>query len=151
MQPLASILSWKLLRSPALELAGEKYETIDDPLEILVEPPRLSVTPFVPPPEKPSLYQLSNAAFPTKWIKRKGPWTEEDLRASEFDEVDGKKLSGSGTAAVYPSKRLTSLEAHKAASVDCREPDHVIGLDFGLRRGPPPTPVAEAFMGTSES
>jgi hypothetical protein len=39
--------------------------------------------------ENPTLYTLSNIAFPLRWIDRKGPWTREELEKIEMEEVEG--------------------------------------------------------------
>ena len=39
--------------------------------------------------ERPTIYTLSNIAFPLHWIDRKGPWTREELEAIELEEAEG--------------------------------------------------------------
>ena len=39
--------------------------------------------------ESPTLYTLSNIAFPLRWIDRKGPWTREELEKIEMEEAEG--------------------------------------------------------------
>jgi hypothetical protein len=39
--------------------------------------------------EQPTLYTLSNLAFPLRWIDRKGPWTREELEQIEWEEAEG--------------------------------------------------------------
>jgi hypothetical protein len=39
--------------------------------------------------EPPTLYTLSNIAFPVRWIDRKGPWTREELEQIEWNEAEG--------------------------------------------------------------
>ena len=39
--------------------------------------------------EQPTLYTLSNIAFPLRWIDRKGPWTREELEQIEWEEAEG--------------------------------------------------------------
>ena len=87
MRPLFSIGVWDLNTSLAIKWNDEEHASID-PLETFVDVPKLITTPFVGQPDKPSLYHLSSAAFPMRWIKRKGDeWTEEQLRAAELDEA----------------------------------------------------------------
>jgi hypothetical protein len=44
----------------------------------------------MPAREKPpTLYTLSNIAFPLRWIDRKGPWTREELEQIEMEEAEG--------------------------------------------------------------
>ena len=52
----------------------------------LREPIRL---PMPAREELPTLYTLSNIAFPLRWIDRKGPWTREELEKIELDEAEG--------------------------------------------------------------
>ena len=87
MQPLFAVQVWQLNQSLAVKWRGEEFRTVDDPFVTAVVPPVLSVTPALDFVARPSLYQLANAAFPTRWVKRKGRWTEEDLRKSELDEA----------------------------------------------------------------
>jgi hypothetical protein len=39
--------------------------------------------------QQPTLYTLSNIAFPLRWVDRKGPWTREELERIEWEEADG--------------------------------------------------------------
>jgi hypothetical protein len=39
--------------------------------------------------QQPTLYTLSNIAFPLRWIDRKGPWTREELEQIEWEEAEG--------------------------------------------------------------
>ena len=39
--------------------------------------------------EQPTLYTLSNIAFPLRWVDRQGPWTREELEQIEMEEADG--------------------------------------------------------------
>ncbi len=84
--PLVCLGAWLLNPSVAVKWKGERFKELEDPLEITAGPPKLFFTPIVEPPEKPSLYHLANTAFPTRWVKRKGPWTEEDLKQAELNE-----------------------------------------------------------------
>jgi len=52
----------------------------------LREPIRL---PMPAREEHPTLYTLSNIAFPLRWIDRKGPWTREELEEIEMEEAQG--------------------------------------------------------------
>ena len=84
--PIVSLGVWKINPSLSVKWKGDTFVTVDDPLEVTTNPPGLAVTPAVDPPGRPTLYQLSNAAFPIRWVKRKGEWKEEDLRQAELDE-----------------------------------------------------------------
>lgn len=52
----------------------------------LHEPLRL---PMPAREEPPTLYTLSNIAFPLRWIDRKGPWTRDELEKIEMEEAQG--------------------------------------------------------------
>ena len=88
--PLATVHYWKLLPNSAVMVKQDEYENeVNDPDEIIVKEPENKHRYFVSMPDVPTLYQLSNVAFPLKWIKRKGPWTEEDLKKIEWEEAEG--------------------------------------------------------------
>jgi hypothetical protein len=53
----------------------ELHESIRLPLPVREEPP--------------TLFTLSNIAFPLRWIDRKGPWTREELEKIEWEEAEG--------------------------------------------------------------
>jgi hypothetical protein len=89
MLPIGTVGVWKLNQSVAVKWRGEEFQSVLDPFEITTGAPKLKATPAVDTPEKPSLYQLSNAAFPTRWTKRRGPWTEQDLKQAEQNESQG--------------------------------------------------------------
>ena len=40
-------------------------------------------------PERPTLYSLSNIAFPLRWIDRQGLWTKAELEAIEMKDAEG--------------------------------------------------------------
>lgn len=88
--PLAAIHYWKPLSQSSIVIAADKYKLeVADPDECEIRPPENEHQYVAPGPAKPTLYQLSNLAFPLKWIKRpgNGEWTEEQLRQIEEDEV----------------------------------------------------------------
>ena len=88
--PLASVVYWKLLPRSAVMMDEAAYQNeVEDPCEISVEPPHSRHEYHVEMPDVPSLYQLSNVAFPLRWIKREGPWTEDELKKIEWEDAEG--------------------------------------------------------------
>jgi len=88
--PLAAIYYWQRLPESSVLVAADKYRIeVSSPDECEIRPPEDEHEYFAPGPAKPTLYQISNVAFPLKWIKRpgKGEWTEEQLRQIEEDEL----------------------------------------------------------------
>jgi hypothetical protein len=91
--PVGSIHFWQLL--PELQTVDStKYRMeVSDPFEIETHPVQRVRHPQVehPRPDEPTLYQVSRATFPFKWIEREGPWTREELLAIEQEqaELDG--------------------------------------------------------------
>ncbi len=87
--PLAAIYYWKRLPESSVLIAANRYKIeVLNPDECEIRSPEDEGEYFAPGPSKPTLYQLSNLAFPLKWIKRpgNGEWTEEQLRRIEEDE-----------------------------------------------------------------
>ncbi|RPI06464.1 MAG: hypothetical protein EHM64_02975 [Ignavibacteriae bacterium] len=86
--PLGSIQYWQLI--PDLQVIdAENYKLeVEDPYEMTVHPIERIRKPAVDYPRgEPTLYQISRAAFPFKWVDRKGPWTRDELSQIEFDEA----------------------------------------------------------------
>lgn len=85
---------WELLPKSSLIYTDAKYheekQKIKYPdkvtLNALNKPIHL---PLPKDPERPTLYTLSNIAFPLRWIDRKGDWTADDLKRMELDEAEG--------------------------------------------------------------
>ena len=92
-QPLFTVLYWKLLPESSfcfLESEYEKEEKVLRPDEVTLQPLDKSINLALPlKPERPTLYTLSNIAFPFRWIDRQGPWTKADLEAIEMNEAEG--------------------------------------------------------------
>jgi hypothetical protein len=87
--PLATINYWKLLPTSAVMVKQDEYKNeVNDPDEITINEPESKHRHYVSMPDVPTLYQLSNVAFPLKWIKREGPWTEKDLKEIEWEEAE---------------------------------------------------------------
>ena len=88
--PLATIEYWKLLPESARMLREAEYTLeVDDPEDIRILPPQDPHTYHVAMPPVPSLYQLSNVAFPLHWAKAETQWTEAQLLEIEENEPDG--------------------------------------------------------------
>jgi hypothetical protein len=91
--PLFRIVYWNLESESSLLYTETEYRDLTK----VAHPDRVSFeelqTPLrLPMPareEPPTLYTLSNIAFPLRWIDRKGPWTRQELEQIELDEADG--------------------------------------------------------------
>lgn len=87
--PLATIKYWKPLFKSSVVIREKDYvNQVGNPLDIEICPPEYFIKHYAPKPDVPSLYQISNIAFPLKWIHREGDWTEEDLKKIEHEERD---------------------------------------------------------------
>lgn len=91
--PLFRMRYWKLEPESSLIYTKSEYQNLTKAahpdrvtFEELREPIRL---PMPAREEPPSLYTLSNIAFPLRWIDRKGPWTREELEKIEMEEAQG--------------------------------------------------------------
>ena len=91
--PLFRLVYWNLESESSLLYAETEYQNLTRvahpdrvTFEELREPLRL---PMPAREETPTLYTLSNIAFPLRWVDRKGPWTREELERIELDEADG--------------------------------------------------------------
>ncbi len=88
--PLATAHFWKPLPKSSLIVKEDDYRhEVQDPEEIELRPPEDLHQYVAPRPDVATLYQLSNVAFPLKWIHRKGDWTEDDLKRIEEEEAAG--------------------------------------------------------------
>lgn len=91
--PLFRLFYWRLEAESSLLYTETEYQNLTKvahpdrvTFEELHEPLRLSM----PAREsQPTLYTLSNIAFPLRWIDRKGPWTREELEKIEMEEAEG--------------------------------------------------------------
>ncbi|HSL43107.1 MAG TPA: hypothetical protein VK897_06725 [Anaerolineales bacterium] len=91
--PLFRLLYWNLEPESSLLYTQTEYQSLTkvvhpdrvtfEPLDETVRRPRLVRE------EPPTLYTLSNIAFPLRWIDRKGPWTREELEKIEMEEAEG--------------------------------------------------------------
>lgn len=88
--PLATAYFWRHLpHSSKLIPENESVCEVQDPDEIEIRESRVDRKRFVDFPKVATLYQIAHAAFPLKWVKRKGGWTEEELLAIELEEAKG--------------------------------------------------------------
>jgi hypothetical protein len=91
--PLFRLFYWNLEPESSLLYTETEYQNLTKVVhpdrvtfQALYEPIRL---PMPIRKEPPTLYTLSNIAFPLRWIDRKGPWTREELERIEMEEVEG--------------------------------------------------------------
>lgn len=91
--PLFRLVYWNLEPESSLLFTETEYQNLTRvahpdrvTFEVLDKPFRL---PMPAQEEPPTLYTLSNIAFPLRWIDRKGPWTREELEQIEMNEVEG--------------------------------------------------------------
>ena len=93
--PLFRLSYWKLEVESSLVYTETEYQSLPkvehpdrvtfDALHVR-EPVRLRMPARE---EQPTLYTLSNIAFPLHWVDRKGPWTREELEQIEMEEAEG--------------------------------------------------------------
>lgn len=93
-EPLFTMKYWELLPKSSLIYSDSQYshekKKIKAPDNVTLERLDKQIHLQLPVnPERPTLYTLSNIAFPFRWIERKGDWTIEDLKQLEFNEADG--------------------------------------------------------------
>ncbi|WP_224961838.1 hypothetical protein [Geomonas subterranea] len=87
--PLASASIWRPLPDSAVVIPEASYRNeVDAMEEFTVGAPEDYHKYFVARPDCPTLYQISNVAFPLKWVKRKTDYTEDELKAIEEGETD---------------------------------------------------------------
>ncbi|HEY6873773.1 MAG TPA: hypothetical protein VI298_13705 [Geobacteraceae bacterium] len=87
--PIASVYFWHPLPESAVVIKEIDYQNqVENEEEAVICPPEDSHQYFASKPDVPTLYQISNVAFPFKWVKRKGEWTEEELRKIEEGNSD---------------------------------------------------------------
>ncbi len=90
--PLAELNYWELLPMSAVVIKDEDYSPeVDNDSDISVNPPRphLKNRPYWSAANYPTLYQLSNVAFPYKWVNKPvDGYTREDLMNIELGEAE---------------------------------------------------------------
>ena len=91
--PLFRMFYWSLEAESSLLYTESEYRDLTKvahpdrvSFQELQEAIRLPMPAREPPP---TLYTLSNIAFPLRWIDRKGPWTREELEQIEWEEAEG--------------------------------------------------------------
>jgi hypothetical protein len=85
--PLATAHFWLPLPDSAVVIGEDGYENeVDGEDEVETGAPEDHHQYVAPKPDVPTLYQISNATFPLKWVKREGDWTEDELRELEEGE-----------------------------------------------------------------
>ena len=91
--PLFKLYYWKLESESSLLYTETEYRQlpkVKHPDRITFEELNDEIRlPLPSKPDRPTLYTLSNIAFPLRWIDRKGPWTREELEKIELDEAEG--------------------------------------------------------------
>lgn len=92
--PLFKITFWEFDPRASLIYTESEYKQltnkIKNPDRVITEKLETTIDlPLPAKPEKPTLYTLSNIAFPLRWVDRKGPWTKEDLMKLEMKEAVG--------------------------------------------------------------
>src|SRR5215216_1079525 len=91
--PLFRLLYWNLEPESSLLYTETEYQNLTrvaHPDRVTFEElPKSMHLPMPAREESPTLYTLSNIAFPLRWIDRKGPWTREELEQIEWDEAEG--------------------------------------------------------------
>jgi hypothetical protein len=91
--PLFRLSYWNLESESSLLYTETEYQNLTK----VAHPDRVTFTELQEPirlpmparEEPPTLYTLSNIAFPLRWIDRKGPWTREELEKIEWEEAEG--------------------------------------------------------------
>jgi len=91
--PLFRLSYWSLEAESSLLFTETDYRSLPKvahpdrvAFEDLREPIKLAMPSRE---EQPTLYALSNIAFPLRWIDRKGPWTRQELERIEWEEAEG--------------------------------------------------------------
>ncbi|RPI91704.1 MAG: hypothetical protein EHM40_14945 [Chloroflexi bacterium] len=91
--PLFRLLYWNLESESSLVYTETEYQNlpkVTHPDRVTFEELHESISLPLPfRPAHPTLYALSNIAFPLHWVDRKGPWTREELEEIELEEADG--------------------------------------------------------------
>jgi hypothetical protein len=91
--PLFKLFYWKLESESSLLYTETEYKQlpkVKHPDRITFEELNEGIRlPLPSKPDRPTLYTLSNIAFPLRWIDRKGPWTKDELEKIELNEAEG--------------------------------------------------------------
>lgn len=91
--PLFTLYYWQIETDSSLLYTDTQYKQLPRALHpdrvVFAELQEKITNPLPRHPERPTLYTLSNIAFPLRWIDRKGPWTKEELEEIELNEAEG--------------------------------------------------------------
>jgi len=91
--PLFRLFYWNLESESSLLYTETEYQNLTKVAHpdrvTFAELPEQIRLPMPAREEPPTLYTLSNIAFPLRWIDRKGPWTREELQKIEWEEAEG--------------------------------------------------------------
>lgn len=91
--PLFRLSYWSLEAESSLLFTETEYQSLPKvahPDRVAFEELRELIKLAIPSrEEQPTLYTLSNIAFPLRWIDRQGPWTREELEQIEWEEAEG--------------------------------------------------------------
>jgi hypothetical protein len=93
--PLFRLSYWNLEAESSLLYTETEYQNLPKaahPDRVTFDALRVDEVIRLPMPareKQPTLYTLSNIAFPLRWIDRKGPWTREELEQIEMEEAEG--------------------------------------------------------------
>lgn len=91
--PLFKLLYWNPETESSLLYTETEYQSlpkVTHPDRVTFEKLEETITlPLPSQEEHPTLYTLSNIAFPLRWVDRKGPWTREELEKIELEEAEG--------------------------------------------------------------
>lgn len=91
--PLFKLSYWDLEEESSLLFTESEYARlpkVTHPDRVTFEELQERITlPLPSHAEHPTLYTLSNIAFPLRWVDRKGPWTREELEKIEMEEAEG--------------------------------------------------------------
>jgi len=92
-RPLFKSTYWRLESESSLLYTEPEYKKlpkVGHPDRITIEELREAIRlPLPSRAQRPTLYTLSNIAFPLHWIDRKGPWTKEELEKIELEAAEG--------------------------------------------------------------
>jgi hypothetical protein len=91
--PMFRLYYWHLEAESSLVYTETEYQSLPKvahPDRVIFEPLEEAIRLPMPSREElPTLYTLSNIAFPLRWIDRKGSWTREELERVEWEEAEG--------------------------------------------------------------
>lgn len=85
--PVATIEFWRKVGGYSYYKESDYKEEVKDTNSFSVKTPENNFQHVISFPKVASLYQVSQVAFPLKWIKREGEWTEEELMKIEVEEA----------------------------------------------------------------